>query len=173
MNENQENDLIIDEDLMYLNELNRQRRREREDRRRRKRNQQYCSQPSYKSEHPIWDNLLLPFMEGFANSFANSITQRNYETMVDPLVIISRHRDKAIRPETAEPIAETQDVSDPIKAPRQYSNPFPVNSHIRNLAQGMNASAEKQATALEHGVTLMEGQTWVSDYIKGVGKDRQ
>ena len=162
-------DRINEENRTTIEERNRQRRREREDRRRRKRNQQYCSQLSYKSEHPIWDNLLLPLMEGFANS----ITRRNYETMVDPLVIISRHRDKAIRPETAEPIAETQDVSDPIKAPRQYSNPFPVNSHIRNLAQGMNASAEKQATAQEHGVTLKEGQTWVKDYVKGASKDRQ
>ena len=166
-------DRINEENRTTIEERHQQRRREREDRRRRKRNQQYCSQLGHKSGHPILDYLLLPFLEGCANSLTDSIIQRSNENMVNPLVIINRHRDTAIPTEVIEPSAETQNIPDPIKAPRQYSNPFPVNSHIRNLAQGMNASAEKQATAQEHGVTLKEGQTWVKDYVKGASKDRQ
>ena len=39
-----------------------------------------------------------------------------------------------------------------------------ASKHIRNLPEGHNASAEKIATAEEHGFSLGEGQTWVDDY---------
>lgn len=39
-----------------------------------------------------------------------------------------------------------------------------ASKHIRNLPKGHNASAEKIATAEEHGFSLGEGQTWVDDY---------
>ena len=39
-----------------------------------------------------------------------------------------------------------------------------ASKHIRNLPEGYNASAEKVATAEEHGFSLGEGQTWVDDY---------
>ena len=163
---------FIDEDRMRLEEQFRQRRRERDERRRRKRNQQYCSRLDYKSEHPIWDNILLPLMEGFTNSFADSIIRQNSETMLDPLVVISRHS-KTILPTEATPCIETQDVPVPVKIPRHYSAEFKVHLHIRNLPKG-SASPEKQATAQENGVTLKEGQTWVRDFFKGTGsKDQQ
>ena len=41
-----------------------------------------------------------------------------------------------------------------------------VNSHIRNLPNGWNASAEKVATAAENGYSLQPGQTWVNAYTK-------
>ena len=50
---------------------------------------------------------------------------------------------------------------------KTYSVPFEVSKHIRNLAEGMQASAEKIATALENGFELKPQQTWVDDYIKG------
>lgn len=39
-----------------------------------------------------------------------------------------------------------------------------ASKHIRNLPEGHNASAEKIATAEEHGFSLGKGQTWVHDY---------
>lgn len=48
-----------------------------------------------------------------------------------------------------------------------YLVPFEVDPHIRELHPGWQASAEKIATALEHGFVLKEGQTWVTGYVKG------
>ena len=45
--------------------------------------------------------------------------------------------------------------------------PFEVSEHIRNLPNGWHASPEKIAEALEHGITLMDGQTLVDSYMKG------
>lgn len=45
--------------------------------------------------------------------------------------------------------------------------PYEVDPHIRELHPGWQASAEKIATALEHGFVLKEGQTWVTGYVKG------
>jgi hypothetical protein len=44
--------------------------------------------------------------------------------------------------------------------------PFGVCGHPRNLSNGRNASAEKIALALEHGIELKEHQTWVENYFK-------
>ena len=46
--------------------------------------------------------------------------------------------------------------------------PHDVVSHVRNLPFGWNVSAEKLATAVEHGYILMPGQTWVEAYRTGV-----
>lgn len=46
--------------------------------------------------------------------------------------------------------------------------PFEVRKHIRNLPEGWQASAEKIATALDNGIILEPGQTWVENYMKGV-----
>lgn len=47
------------------------------------------------------------------------------------------------------------------------SVPFEVRKHVRNLPNGWNASNEKIATALENGIVLLDGQTWVDGYMKG------
>lgn len=39
-----------------------------------------------------------------------------------------------------------------------------ASKHIRNLAEGQNASAEKIASAEANGFNLKEGQTWVDEY---------
>lgn len=44
--------------------------------------------------------------------------------------------------------------------------PQEIRSHIRNLPEGWNASAEKLATAAENGYLLLPGQTWVDSYTK-------
>lgn len=44
--------------------------------------------------------------------------------------------------------------------------PQEIKSHIRNLPEGWNASAEKVATAAENGYSLLPGQTWVDSYTK-------
>lgn len=41
-----------------------------------------------------------------------------------------------------------------------------VSDHIRNLSAGRHASAEKLATAAEHGYNLLQNQTWVIPYTK-------
>ena len=45
--------------------------------------------------------------------------------------------------------------------------PFEVAKHIRNLPDGWHPSPGKVATAMENGVKLAEGQTWVGGYWKG------
>lgn len=45
--------------------------------------------------------------------------------------------------------------------------PFGVRRHIRTLPKGQHASPEKVEGALRLNITLMEGQTWVDDYMKG------
>ena len=46
--------------------------------------------------------------------------------------------------------------------------PFEVSRHIRNLPVGWHASPEKVAEALKNNIILMDGQTWVDSYMKGV-----
>lgn len=55
-----------------------------------------------------------------------------------------------------------------VVAQHRETIPFDVAKHVRNLPDGWHASADKIATALENGFELAEGQTWVSDYMKGV-----
>ena len=45
--------------------------------------------------------------------------------------------------------------------------PHDVAEHLRNLPDGCKASAEKIATAAEHGYDLRPGQTWVEAYRTG------
>lgn len=45
--------------------------------------------------------------------------------------------------------------------------PYGVSRHIRTLPEGQHASPEKVAEALRLNITLMDGQTWVDDYMKG------
>lgn len=45
--------------------------------------------------------------------------------------------------------------------------PHNVVEHLRNLPEGWKASAEKIATAAEHGYDLLPGQTWVEAYRTG------
>lgn len=46
--------------------------------------------------------------------------------------------------------------------------PFDVQKHIRNLHEGYHPSAEKIATAAENGIDLLDNQTWVKTYTKGL-----
>lgn len=46
--------------------------------------------------------------------------------------------------------------------------PFEVSRHIRNLPIGQHASPEKVAEALLNNIILMDGQTWVDNYMKGI-----
>lgn len=45
--------------------------------------------------------------------------------------------------------------------------PHDVAEHLRNLPEGWKASAQKIATAAEHGYDLKLGQTWVEAYRTG------
>lgn len=45
--------------------------------------------------------------------------------------------------------------------------PHDVVEHLRNLPEGWKASAQKIATAADHGYNLLPGQTWVEAYKTG------
>lgn len=51
-------------------------------------------------------------------------------------------------------------------SPINNGDPFDVSGHIRNLANGHHASAEKIAEAAALGITLGENQTLVDPYMK-------
>jgi len=44
--------------------------------------------------------------------------------------------------------------------------PAEVNMYIRNLHEGWKASPEKLASAVEMGIQLLPGQTWVAPFIR-------
>lgn len=71
----------------------------------------------------------------------------------------------------AEPVIKT--TGDTVKVAREALKtaekvgevvPFKVKGHIRTLPRGYHASPEKIASA---PFALMDGQTWVIDYVKG------
>jgi len=67
-------------------------------------------------------------------------------------------------------VVEVVSATKTIKFPSNHNTrvPFEVCDHIRNLPNGWHASAEKIATAAEHGYNIQQGQTWVDTYTKGV-----
>ena len=88
---------------------------------------------------------------------------------------ISKSPEKLITNDSATAEAETtasvvhEAIADvpAILSSRSEQLPFEVSKHIRNLPDGWKASAEKIATALENGIILEDGQTWVDNYMKG------
>lgn len=54
----------------------------------------------------------------------------------------------------------------PFPLDQSVKYPIEVSEHIRNLPEGWKASERKISSAIEHGYTLAEGQTWVDTYIK-------
>ena len=66
----------------------------------------------------------------------------------------------------AETVSEAQIIQFPVG--RNIQSTFDVSDHIRNLPNGCHASAEKIATAAEHGFKLKSGQTWVDGYTKSL-----
>ena len=71
----------------------------------------------------------------------------------------------------AEKVAKaTEEVAKATETAAQTAEvvPFEVTKHIRNLPDGWHASPGKIASAVENGVALAEGQTWVDCYWKGV-----
>ena len=67
------------------------------------------------------------------------------------------------------PVAEVDPVKDIVEINIITADRIPhdVVEHLRNLPEGWKASAEKIATAAEHGYDLMPGQTWVEAYRTG------
>ena len=66
-------------------------------------------------------------------------------------------------------MAEVTPVKDVVKSNivTVDRGPHDVAQHLRNLPEGWKASAEKIATAAEHGYDLLPGQTWVEAYRTG------
>lgn len=55
-----------------------------------------------------------------------------------------------------------------LPTPKENRTIFDVTGHVRNLHKGWNASPEKMAEATALGVNLLQGQTWVDSYTKGI-----
>ena len=65
---------------------------------------------------------------------------------------------------TSETLMEkAKDTSAPIRRA-----PHGVSGHPRNLPDGWKASAKKLKNAVENGIILTDGQTWVDSYRTGV-----
>ena len=91
----------------------------------------------------LWDNL-------------RRLTKKNSEALTDRLAQTATQAPNM--PAQEELVAIVFDSNRP---------PFEVSGHIRNLPNGQHASPEKIAEALEHGISLMDGQTLVDSYMKG------
>ena len=86
-------------------------------------------------------------------------------------------RKKVKRPAAALTKAVTEVTEDVVAAPIQSvittattnrdTAPFEVSRHIRNLPSGHHASQEKIEGALRNNIILLDGQTWVDNYVKG------
>lgn len=82
----------------------------------------------------------------------------------------------AVCPVNIDACAHVSDVTSVVSQPVQNITsgtqvdriPFEVSKHIRNLPDGYHASPEKVATALENGIQLLDNQTWVMNYTKGM-----
>ena len=90
----------------------------------------------------------------------------------DSLKGITNHQAPKAAAKVTKAVSEV--VSEPVRevASAVPSNsetlPFEVSRHIRNLPVGWHASPEKVAEALKNNIILMDGQTWVESYMKGV-----
>ena len=51
---------------------------------------------------------------------------------------------------------------------KEYTRPFEVRGFVRNLPKGYHASQEKITEACSNNIILLDGQTWVNSYMKGV-----
>lgn len=74
----------------------------------------------------------------------------------------------AVKVTPLEPASPAVEDKVTVVARHRETIPFDVSKHIRNLPDGWHASADKIATAQENGFELAEGQTWVTDYAKGM-----
>lgn len=91
----------------------------------------------------VWDSL---------KNIIKQSNVRNAETIINVTVVIPQ-----------EPVLEVVSTA----ASNSDTTPFEVRRHIRNLPDGWHASPEKIAEALKNNIILMDGQTWVDNYIKG------
>ncbi len=67
------------------------------------------------------------------------------------------------------PVTEVSSVKENIDVNIMSADRVPHNvaEHLRNLPEGWKTSAQKIATAAEHGYDLLPGQTWVEAYRTG------
>ena len=97
---------------------------------------------------------------------------KNHKALEETWVCLRKLVDKT--PETIPtiktmPITEVAHVKDIVEINIVTADRIPhdVAEHLRNLPEGWKASAEKIATAAEHGYELLPGQTWVEAYRTG------
>ena len=76
---------------------------------------------------------------------------------------------KTVLDQETVPTSEFTSIEEGVSDVSEIAKKIPhyVAEHLRNLPEGWNASAEKIATAAEHGYELFPGQTWVESYRTG------
>ena len=100
------------------------------------------------------------------------ISEKNSQEKEDEWVTLSkqvRKTLKAVKEVDVVSVVEDTPVKDLVEnnVVKIDRMPHDVSGHLRNLPQGWKASAEKIATAVEHGYNLVPGQTWVEAYKTG------
>lgn len=99
---------------------------------------------------------------------------KNREYLISIISKLDKKVDSLPQPDVlpiATPLVGTTKVEPSIDIPEVTIHvlsdvPQEIKSHLRNLPDGWNASAEKIATAAENGYSLLPGQTWVDSYTK-------
>ena len=109
---------------------------------------------------------------GIASIITIIVGIKNHKTLEEAWAFLKKLVEKT--PETVPSIksvlvtevAPVKDIVD-INIATADRIPHDVTEHLRNLPEGWKASAEKIATAAEHGYELLPGQSWFEAYRTG------
>ena len=112
----------------------------------------------FKFREPIKQNLTCLFSKGSASSLPLAQAERHSTNLVKEI-------SKQGLPEIVEPVKSAV-VNNSEKPILNGGQPFFVSGGLRNLPSTRNASPEKRALAEALGITLLDHQTLVNDYMK-------
>lgn len=109
---------------------------------------------------------------GIASIITIIVGIKNYRTLRDTWEFLKKLVEKtpeAVPSMKSVLVTEVDPVKDIVEINIVTADRIPhdVTEHLRNLPEGWKASAEKIATAVEHGYELLPGQTWVEAYRTG------
>ena len=95
--------------------------------------------------------------------------RKNMEAFFESLKAMINKTPKSVcePTKTASVIKSSTPIIAEISIDTQKRIPHNVSEHLRDLPKGWKPSAEKVATAAEHGFKLNQGQTWVEKYRTG------
>lgn len=112
----------------------------------------------FKLREPIKQNLTCLLSNGSASSLPLAQAERHSTNLVKEI-------SKQGLPDIVEPVKSAV-VNNSEKPILNGGQPFFVSGGLRNLPSTRNASPEKRALAEALGITLLDHQTLVNDYMK-------